>query len=188
MSDVVDLHGQLAHLEDNHELIENLARYAEGLLSKEAVKKKHRFDDATWQRLGENDALVEKIEDEKLRRIRNGQAKRELAQKHIVRGPDVLNDIMLDPAANAKHKIDSIKVLDQLADNGAQTAAAAAMFNIVINLGADADGKEIVERYSKPIAIGPDDTNPGDTNIVPQDMIAAIAAKKRDNDGGQGHF
>jgi hypothetical protein len=51
-----------------------------------------------------------------------------------------LNDIMLDPAANAGHKIDSIKVLDQLADNGAQTATAAARFNIVINLGADADG------------------------------------------------
>src|SRR5215475_14009630 len=85
MGDVVDLHGQPVHLEDDHELIENLARYAEGLLSKEAVKKKHRFDAATWEQLGENDALVEAIEAEKLRRIRNGQAKRELAQKHVVK-------------------------------------------------------------------------------------------------------
>src|SRR5262245_64149796 len=96
MGDFVDLHGQPAHLEDDHELIENLARYAEGLLSKEAVKKKHRFEAATWEQLGENDALVEAIEAEKLRRIRNGQAKRELAQKHVVKAPRRLNVIMLD--------------------------------------------------------------------------------------------
>jgi hypothetical protein len=191
MGHVVDTHSQLVHFEDDHELIENLARYAEGLLSKEAVKKKHRLPDEVWSALGENDRLVELIEDSKLRRIRTGQAKRELAQKHVVKAPEVLNNIMLDPAANAKHKIDSIKVLDQLADNGAQAAAAAARFVIQINLGADADGKEIVERYSKSIAINPDDVDPNDagTSTTPPDtMIAAIATNKDSDDGGQGHI
>ena len=64
MSTVAEPHDQ--SFLDDHALIQNLARYAEGLLSKEAVKKKHRFDDATWQRLGTDDTLVEKIEDEKL--------------------------------------------------------------------------------------------------------------------------
>jgi hypothetical protein len=67
MGDIVDQHGQSAHLEDDHELIENLARYAEGLLSKDAVKKKHRLADSVWENLGSNDELVEKIEDAKLR-------------------------------------------------------------------------------------------------------------------------
>ena len=104
------------------------------------MKKKHRLADSVWESLGADDARVEKIEDEKLRRIHNGQAKRELAQKHVVKAPEVLNDIMLDPAANNRHKVDAIKVLDQLADNGAQAAAESSRFLITINLGTDASG------------------------------------------------
>jgi len=66
---------------ENHEFITDCARYAEGLLSEQDVKKKYRFDYDTWARLGENDALVEAIEAEKTRRIRNGNTKRERAQK-----------------------------------------------------------------------------------------------------------
>jgi hypothetical protein len=55
MGDVVDFHGQPPRLEDDADLIENLARYSEGILTKEAVKKRHHSDDATWQQLGEND-------------------------------------------------------------------------------------------------------------------------------------
>ena len=140
--------------------------------------------------MGENDRLVELVEDAKLRRIRTGLAKREKSQILVTKAPDVLSDIMLDPAANNRHKVDAIKVLDQLADNGPQTAAAAAMFNIVINLGTDADGKEIVERYSKPIAIGVEEAAPNEagTDTAPQDVVAAIAAKKKDNNGGQGYI
>jgi lysophospholipase L1-like esterase len=181
MGDVVDLHGQPAHLEDDHELIENLARYAEGLLSKEAVKKKHRLADSIWQQLGENDALVEAIEAEKLRRIRNSQAKRELAQKHVVKAPDVLSGIMLDANASPKHRIDSAKVLDQFAANGPQSAPAGDRFIITINLGTDVSGAEVVEHYNKSIAINADDVDPNDA-----DAFAAIT--KKDNDGGQGYL
>jgi lysophospholipase L1-like esterase len=181
MGDVVDLHGQPAHLEDDHELIENLARYAEGLLSKEAVKKKHRLADSIWQQLGENDALVEAIEAEKLRRIRNSQAKRELAQKHVVKAPDVLSGIMLDANASPKHRIDSAKVLDQFAANGPQSAPAGDRFIITINLGTDVSGAEVVEHYNKSIAINADDVDPNDAG-------AFAAITKKDNDGGQGYL
>jgi hypothetical protein len=70
------------------ELIVDCARYSEGLLTEKEVKKKHRFDDGTWERLGQDDALVEAIEAEKLRRVRSGLAKRELAQKHVVKAPE----------------------------------------------------------------------------------------------------
>jgi hypothetical protein len=190
MSDVIDTHGSPTHLEDDHDLIENLARYSEGLLSKEAVKKKHRLADIVWQQMGEDDRLVELVEDAKLRRIRTGLAKREKSQILVTKAPDVLSGIMLDPAANNRHKVDAIKVLDQLADNGPQTAATAAMFNIVINLGTDVDGKEIVERYSQPIAIGVEDVGPNEagTDTAPREVIAAIATKKRVTDGGQGYL
>jgi hypothetical protein len=183
MGDVVDLHDQPAHLEDNFELVENLARYAEGLLSKEAVKKKHHFDNATWKQLGENDALVEAIEAEKLRRIRNGQAKREKSQVLVTKAPDVLSGIMLDASASPKHRIDSAKVLDQFAANGPQSAPAGDRFIITINLGTDVSGAEVVEHYNKSIAINADDVDPNDAGAV-----AAITTTKKDGDDGQGYF
>src|SRR5215471_12005309 len=77
---------------DNLEFITDLARYAEGLLSEQQVKKKHRLPDDVWTRLGEDDALVEAIEAEKVRRVRNGQAKREKAQQLVVQACDVLGE------------------------------------------------------------------------------------------------
>jgi hypothetical protein len=179
MGDVVDLHGQPAHLEDDHELIENLARYAEGLLSKKAVKKRHQLADSVWENLGGDDALVEAIEAEKLRRIRNGQAKRELAQKHVVKAPDVLSGIMLDANASPKHRIDSAKVLDQFAANGPENAPAADRFQITIVLSADEQ-----LRFDKSIAINPNDIDPYNTDSTSQ--VAAIT--KKDDDDGQGYF
>src|SRR5262249_19280492 len=183
MGDVVDLHGQSVQLEDDFELIENLARYAEGLLSEKDVKKRHHFDDATWKRLGNDDALVEKIEAEKIRRMRDGSTKRELAQKHVVKAPDVLSGIMLDASASPKHRIDSAKVLDQFAANGPENAPAGDRFIITINLGTDVSGAEVVEHYNKSIAINPDDVNPNDAGAV-----AAITTTKKDDDGGQGYL
>src|SRR5262249_36422350 len=75
-----------------------------------------------WERLGVDDALIEAVEAEKARRIRSGEAKREKAQQHIVKAPDVLNGIMSDPKANAKHRIDSAKALDDLAEGGPRGA------------------------------------------------------------------
>ncbi len=65
MGEVVDLHGQPAQLEDDLEFISDLARYAEGLFSEQDVKKKHHLSADTWERLGNNETLIEKIEAEK---------------------------------------------------------------------------------------------------------------------------
>jgi hypothetical protein len=123
---------------DNVEFISDLCRYAEGILTEAAVKKKWHFDDATYERLGNDEELIEKIELERARRIRSGAAKREKAQQHIVKGPDILNAIMSDPSANARHRVDSIKALDALADNGPRATPAADRYVITINLGEDA--------------------------------------------------
>jgi len=128
---------------ENHEFVTDLARYAEGVLSEAAIKKKWHFDDASWESLGSDDALVEAIEAEKIRRIRNGSAKREKAQQHIVKAPDILEKIMSNPDENARHRIDSAKASDALADPGSQSAPAADKFIIRIDLTADAKLKGI---------------------------------------------
>src|SRR6516162_9120780 len=86
---------------NNHELIEDLARYQEGLWTQQQVKKRWRevIDEKTWETLGSDDELVQAIEARRVQRVRSGAFKRELAQKHIIRGPDVLATIMDDPQA-----------------------------------------------------------------------------------------
>src|SRR6478736_1047328 len=169
MGEVVDLHSQLAHLEDD-ELIENLARFADGTLSEAAVKARHHLSNEDWAVLGESDRLVELVEACKLRRIRSGATKRERAQIEIIDAPPILGGIMRDPNANARHVIDSVKALDALASTGAEAAAAGARFEITINLGADH-----IEHYSKSIAVDANDVDPND---IDAGVIAAIATKK----------
>ena len=179
MGEVVDLHGQPAQLEDNLEFISDLARYAEGLFSEQDAKKKHHLSADTWERLGSNEVLIEKIEAEKIRRIRNGSAKRERAQQLVVQAPDVLGGIMLDANASPKHRIDSAKTLDGFAANGPEAAPASDRFQITINLGSD------VLHFDKSIAIDANDVDPfNDTDTTPQGLLAAIAANKRKDDGG----
>jgi hypothetical protein len=182
MGDIVDLRGRSIPLEDD-ELIADLARFADGTLSETAVKSRHRLTDAEWAAMGEDDGFVRAVEAEKLRRIRSGQTKRELAQNEIIAAPPILGKILRDPNSNARHVIDSVKVLDGLAANGAE-AAAATRFSIVINL--TADGSDHIERFNKSIAVDPNDTDPNEA--TPQDVVAAIAMDKKDDGGGQGHI
>src|SRR5262245_6562772 len=162
---------------DDHEFITDCARYAEGLLSEKEVKKKHHFDNDTWTRLGESDALVEAIEAEKLRRIRNGSTKRERAQKLVAQAPGVLGHIMLDANASPKHRIDASKALDAFAANGPEAAPALDRFQIIINLGDD------VLKFDKSIEINPNDADPNNTDTAPQGLLPIIAANKRKDDG-----
>jgi hypothetical protein len=166
---------------DDPELIEDLARFSEGALNQDAVKKRHRLPDNVWQQLGENDALVEKVENRKLQRIRSGQAKREKSQMLVTKAPDVLSGIMLDPAASPKHRIDSAKVLDQFSATGPEAAPTADRFIISIHLGAD------VEHYNKSRAI--DANDPDDINGTTPNVVATITAKKpQDDDNGGEHI
>ena len=179
MGMVVDLHGQPAHLEDDLDFVADCCRYSENILSEEAIKKKYRFDDTAWERLGNNEVLIEKIEAEKVRRTRNGSAKREKAQQLVVQAPDVLGGIMLDASASPKHRIDSAKALDAFAANGPEAAPASDRFQITINLGSD------VLHFDKSIAIDANDVDPfNDTDTTPQGSLAAIAANKPKDDGG----
>src|SRR5262249_6124313 len=123
---------------DNLEFITDLARYAEGLFTEQQVKKKHHFDDATWARLGEDEALIEKIEAEKTRRIRSGATARERAQVLFAETPTVLGNILNDDDMSPRHRIESAREIRQIAANGPENRSAADRFVIKIDLTADA--------------------------------------------------
>jgi hypothetical protein len=181
---------------DDHDFIVTMCRYAEGTITENYIRKKYRFDDATWEKLGSDDLICERIEDERIRRERSGQAKRELAQKHVVKAPDILNSIMSDANANNRHRVDAIKTLDELAANAPQTvpaAAAAERFQIIINLGND----EVV-KFDKTITPRPrnidnellltskredDSSNIDNADQLPTGLLAA---NKQGNDGNGG--
>jgi hypothetical protein len=130
----------LSSLTSNHELIEDLARYQEGLYTQQQVKKKWReaIDEKTWNELGSDNELVQAIEARRVQRVRSGAFKRERAQQHVTRAPDALAAIMDDSNANHRHVVDAIKTLDHLADPGPRTASDADRFIVHIDLTADA--------------------------------------------------
>ena len=84
----VELQDKPAHLEDDHEFISDLCRFSESILTEQAVRKKWKFDDSAWEKLGSDDKLIEAVELEKTRRVRTGQQKRERAQLLITKAPD----------------------------------------------------------------------------------------------------
>src|SRR5215475_9215234 len=128
-------------LRENSELVQDLCRYAENLTSESAIRKKWRLSEETWELLGADDELVRAVEEAKTGRIRSGATKRELAQAHIIRGPNVLATIMDDPKANARHRVDSIKALNAIADPGPQAAVGEEKVVIRIDMGADLRAK-----------------------------------------------
>ena len=169
MGDVIDLKGQPAHLEENHDFIADCCRYQEGILSEATLKKKYHYTDDVWASLGDNEVLIEAIEAEKIRRIRTGQQKRERAQQSVTKAPDIMSTIMLDASVSPRHRIDSAKALDAFAATRPESVPAADRFQITINLGGDSD----VLRFNKSINIDPNDTDPNDTNPAPQGLLPA---------------
>jgi len=181
---------------DDPSFISDCCRYMESLISEAAMRRKYSFlTEKDWQILGDSEILIAAVDLERLRRVRDGSAKRESAQRHIVRGPDTLARIMDDPEANHRHVVDAIKTLDALADPGPEHAPMSdEKYSIVINLGADLklhvnkqhglvdphDSKIIdakPQRRLKPIP----DRETDDT--APQELLPLFAATKRTDDG-----
>jgi len=131
-------------LHENSELITSLCRFAEGLETESSVRKRWRLSEETWELLGSDDELVRKIDELKTQRVRSGALKRELAQGHVIRGVGVLSEIMDDTRASARHRVDSVKALNAIADPGPEAAMEKERIVIKIDMGADlrAAGKE----------------------------------------------
>jgi hypothetical protein len=167
---------------NEEEFIVNLCRYAENILTEQQVRQKyHLFDNSVWESLGSDDALVEKIEAEKLRRIRNGSSAREKAQLHFTKMPDILNNIATNDSASPRHRIEAAREIRATAATGPDATPAADRVHIVINLGADQQ-----LRYNKSITPNPHDIDLDQIDDTPP-LQALMAANKPTDGGGNGN-
>ena len=162
--------------------IADCCRFSEGILSEAAVKHRWRkvVSETDWATMGSNDELVEAIEREKIRRMRNGQTAREKAQLHAVKAPDILDQIMTDESISPRHKIEASREMRAIAATGQDAIPTSERFSIVINLGADEQIK-----IDKPIACGRLDDNGNIIDDKAPSELLAIASKREDNNGGQ---
>ena len=187
MDNDIVLHGDRLALDTDagRRFVSDLAQFADGTLSETMIRKRWRLDDATWGRLGQDDELVEAIENEKLARIRSGETKRQRAQQLVIQAPNVMNQLMLDDRASPRHRIDAAKALDSFAAHGSE-AAAAETTRFIIKIDLSAGGGD-VEVYDRPLTIRSkdDEKTSDDDDTTPPELLPVIAANKR-NDGGHG--
>jgi hypothetical protein len=187
MGDIVNI--KPIRLEENQDFVRDCCRFQEGLLTEARMKMKYGFADGVWEKLGDNTALLEAVEDETLRRTRDGSTKREKSQQLIIKAPNILDSIATDPANSPRHRVDALKTLDSFAGGGQESAPAADRFVISINLTGDSGTPHILN-FSKSLEPNAGDIDPYNddlnTNIAtPWGLVASISTKK--DDGGNGN-
>src|SRR5262249_52313448 len=107
----------LPSLIDDEEFCLLMAKFSDGLASEESIRKRFRLSDADWERLGRDDALVEKIELLRAARVKSGATRREKAQQYVVAAVDTVNGVVADPRANARHRLDGAGFWTHLPDS-----------------------------------------------------------------------
>jgi hypothetical protein len=89
------------------------------------------------------------VDAERERRVLNGQAAREAAQRHFAKAPTVLGDILTDEHISPRHRIEAARELRQVVGDRLDTASGTGeKFVITINLGGDE--KLVYEREITP--------------------------------------
>lgn len=134
--------------------ITDCARNIEGLRSDREIKEAWGLDVVDWARLAEHTALLNEIKAERERRIRNGEAAREAAQRHFAKAPSILNEILQNEAISPRHRIEAAKELRQVAGTARESAATTEKFVITIDLGQD---YRLVKEFDQPARIPGDD-------------------------------
>jgi hypothetical protein len=122
---------------EGRDFVADCVRAGEGLLSDRDVQSKYEIAASDWKNITKNKSLIQAIRSESERRVRTGQAAQEAASKHFAKAPGYLNEIMSDPKAHPKFRIESAKELRATAvgDGNSGTSNNADKFIININLG-----------------------------------------------------
>lgn len=127
--------------ERGRELIEDLSRWAERILSDEQFRAEWGVaDDAEWGALKANRDLVAAVRRRKAVRAATGLSTKEAARRFYNEAPEILKNIMLDGAAPGKTRIEAARELRQQAGFvDAEPGAAGEGFSLSIIIG---DGVE----------------------------------------------
>jgi hypothetical protein len=169
MGDVVDLQGRNFPIDLNtdvgHQWVADCCRAGEGLITDRELAEKYELSPADWQAIRKDRALERAVRLERERRVRTGQAVKEAAAKHLVKGPGILDGIMSGENSHPKHKIEAYKELRNTAAVGADAEGRSGeRFIITIVMNSD-EGPNVVEHFDKSIAVDPNDTSPNDVTI-----------------------
>ena len=128
------------------------SRYLEGLLSEGQIKTKYQFTNTDWERLAENEPLVQAVHREKARRIASGTATREKAQHLFFTAPDVLDGIIHDESLSPRHRVDACRELRAVATSGSEESTPAR--GVIIRIDLTAGGGEVLE-FEKALTVEP---------------------------------
>jgi hypothetical protein len=135
-------------------------RAAEGLVTDKELVEKYEISPADWGNIAKDTAVIRAIQAERNRRVHNGTAARESAARHFVKAPTILDKIMSDEQANARHRIEAIRELRQTAiPESPNSPAQSERFVIRIDLTAGGSDEDVLT-FDKSIVINPDDTPP----------------------------
>jgi hypothetical protein len=145
--------------------IVDCARFTEGLLPEDQIKSKYGLNDNAWARLAENEPLVQRVQQEKERRIASGSATREKAQHLFFTTPDVLDDIIHDERQSSRHRVDAIRELRAVAMNESKESTPTRGDRFIIKIDLTAGGGEVLE-FDKALAVeskqGEDESEKGE--------------------------
>jgi hypothetical protein len=147
---------------ENFELLQDLARFCEGIVTERNVRKKHRLAESDWERLGSDEVFIEAIKRERERRVRNGATARERAQKLFTETPEVLGNILNDDEMSARHRIEAAREIRAVAAVGPEAQPTTEMFTININIGED-----YKLQVSQPIRPTPGNNEIVDSTVLP---------------------
>jgi hypothetical protein len=118
--------------------VADCCRHTEGLLSDNDLKTKWKLSEEDWVGLATNSLLLDAIKTERERRVFNGVAAREGAQRHFTKAFSVLRDILTDERVPPRHRIEAARELRQAAGNGPDAASMAGERVVIqINLGTE---------------------------------------------------
>jgi hypothetical protein len=157
MSNTIVLRGTEIELDSDaaRAFITDATRAGEGVISDQDLLEKYELSIEELQTIANIKAVGRAIRNEREHRLRSGIATRELAAKSYFKAPTVLDSILTDPSANARHRIESARELRVISTPENQNGPAQnERFVISIVLNSD------VETYDKSYKIDANDTPP----------------------------
>jgi hypothetical protein len=161
MSDIV-LGGVSIELTSDvgRQFVVDCTRAAEGLVTDKELVEKYEISPADFGNIAKDTALIRAIQAERNRRVHNGTAARESAARHFIKAPTILDKIMSDEQANARHRIEAIREMRQVAvPENQNNPSQSERFIIRIDLTAGGDSEDVLT-FNKSIAVSPDDAPP----------------------------
>jgi hypothetical protein len=117
-------------------LIEDIARYTEGLLDEDDLCSAWEMGPDELKAIKDDARVFEAVRASKYQRQQDGRAARELARKAFVKAPRVLEQILEDSYAPTRTKIEAARELRAAAGfSSEESAKTGEVFKVFINIG-----------------------------------------------------